>query len=162
MTLTQWPTYIPARGPPALEPPVREPRADASPAPAGGPDAAVRARLAALFRLLGDGTRLRIVLLLARRGEWNVTELCATLGMPQPTVSHHLGLLRMGAVVTNRRQGKLIYYRLDGCVSAAADGGVDIADRDFRVRIAPAGSPTEPQVPAAVPPATWPPPASPC
>jgi ArsR family transcriptional regulator len=69
--------------------------------------------LSKLFGLLGDPTRVRIVLLLCR-GEMNVSRLCATLGLPQPTVSHHLGLLRRGGLLTTRREGKAIHYALDG------------------------------------------------
>ena len=69
--------------------------------------------LSRLFGLLGDPTRVRIVLLLCR-GELNVSRLCATLGLPQPTVSHHLGLLRRGSLLQTRRAGKNIHYALDG------------------------------------------------
>src|ERR1700729_2541471 len=62
-------------------------------------------QLAALFRLLSDRTRLNILLLLGG-GERNVGELCQMLQLPQPTVSHHLGLLRMNNVIGNRRAGK--------------------------------------------------------
>ena len=67
--------------------------------------------LAGLFRILSDPTRLRILMLLAD-GERNVSDLCRKLGAPQPTVSHHLGLLRMGELVTTRRSGKEIFYSL--------------------------------------------------
>ena len=88
------------------------------PAPGvGGPGAAGMKALTGLFGLLADETRLRIVLLL-RDGERNVTDLCATLNLPQPTVSHHLGQLRMGSVVAGRRQGKSVYYSLGGRTSA--------------------------------------------
>ena len=63
--------------------------------------------VAAAIQLLGDATRLRLLLLLAG-GEFNVTELCKRLGLPQPTVSHHLGLLRTAGMVEPRRQGKCI------------------------------------------------------
>ena len=52
-------------------------------------------QLANLFRLLSDRTRLNILMLLAD-GERNVTSLCEQLRLPQPTVSHHLSLLRRG------------------------------------------------------------------
>ena len=68
--------------------------------------------LAQLFRLLSDKTRLQIVLLLAE-GERNVTSLCEELSLPQPTVSHHLGLLRMNRVILNKRHGKQVIYTLD-------------------------------------------------
>lgn len=67
--------------------------------------------MARLFRLLSDPTRLRILLLLAE-DERNVSDLCRRLRMPQPTVSHHLGLLRMGELVNTRRSGKEIFYSL--------------------------------------------------
>ena len=65
--------------------------------------------LAKIFRVLGDPTRLRIWTALAE-GEQNVTQLCNLLKAPQPTVSHHLGILRMNGLVVNRRHGKEIYY----------------------------------------------------
>jgi ArsR family transcriptional regulator len=67
--------------------------------------------LALMFRVLGDQTRLRTLLAL-QRGELNVSELCAALRMPQPTVSRHLGILRMAGLVNNRRDGKEIFYSL--------------------------------------------------
>ncbi len=67
--------------------------------------------LAQMFRILGDPTRLRILLTL-KEGEVNVTGLCEALQLPQPTVSRHLGILRMGGLVSNRRSGKEIFYSL--------------------------------------------------
>ena len=68
--------------------------------------------LCQLFRLLSDKTRLQIVMLLGA-GERNVTSLCDELKLPQPTVSHHLGLLRMNRVILNKRQGKQVIYTLE-------------------------------------------------
>ena len=68
--------------------------------------------LAQAFRLLSDETRLKIVFYLAR-SEQNVGSLCKTLGLAQPTVSHHLGLLRMGRLILNRRDGKQVIYSLN-------------------------------------------------
>ncbi len=67
--------------------------------------------LSRTFRTLGDQTRLRIVLLL-QDGERNVTSICKKLKIPQPTISHHLGLLRGAELVQTRREGKEIYYSL--------------------------------------------------
>jgi DNA-binding transcriptional ArsR family regulator len=69
--------------------------------------------LSTVFGLLGDPTRVRILLLLCR-GEMNVSKLCDVLKIPQPTVSHHLGLLRRGGLLQTRREGKSIHYALDG------------------------------------------------
>lgn len=70
-----------------------------------------QAELCDLFRLLSDHTRLKIVLFLAG-GEHTVTDLCKALNLPQPTVSHHLGLLRMNRLIVNERHGKKVIYSL--------------------------------------------------
>ncbi len=67
---------------------------------------------ASLMRLLGDPTRLRLLGLLLP-GEQNVTTLCKQLDLAQPTVSHHLGLLRSAKLVKTRRDGKQIFYSLN-------------------------------------------------
>ena len=93
--------------------------------------------LVGLFRLLSDKTRMNILMLLAK-GERNVTSLCEELGLPQPTVSHHLGLLRMRNLITNRRNGKQVFYGLNGHVeSAVAEKGLQILIEEFDIRIAP-------------------------
>ena len=98
-------------------------------------------QLAALFRLLSDRTRLNLLMLLAD-GERNVTSLCEALKLPQPTVSHHLGLLRMSNVIGNRRDGKQVFYSLNGRVGVDDEGALDIGTHAFTVRIsAPAGRP---------------------
>jgi DNA-binding transcriptional ArsR family regulator len=71
--------------------------------------------LIGLFKLLSDRTRLTILLLLSD-GERNVSRLCEDLQLPQPTVSHHLGLLRTSRVIENRRNGKQVFYGLNGRV----------------------------------------------
>src|SRR5918993_225509 len=91
--------------------------------------------LVALFRLLSDKTRLNILTLLAK-GERNVTSLCEELRPPQPTVSHHLGLLRMSNLITNRRDGKQVFYELNGHVEPGVEKGLAITIEDFDVNIA--------------------------
>lgn len=91
--------------------------------------------MAGLFKLLSDETRLRILILLAS-GERNVGSLCAELRLPQPTVSHHLGLLRMNNYIANRRNGKQVFYGLDGSVQAQEDSSLEITRDNFIVRIA--------------------------
>src|SRR5215213_1502069 len=90
--------------------------------------------LVGLFRLLSDKTRMNILMLLSR-GERNVTSLCEELGLPQPTVSHHLGLLRMSNLIGNRRNGKQVFYGLNGQVEPAADKALQITVEDFEIRI---------------------------
>jgi DNA-binding transcriptional ArsR family regulator len=64
------------------------------------------------FILLLDTTRLGILAQLAK-GPKNITALCKALGLKQPTVSHHLGLLRMGRLVAGTRKGKAVEYSTD-------------------------------------------------
>ena len=64
------------------------------------------------FSLLSDKTRLGILAVLAK-GPSNVTAICKALKLKQPTVSHHLGLLRMGRLVSSERQGKSVAYTAD-------------------------------------------------
>jgi DNA-binding transcriptional ArsR family regulator len=71
------------------------------------------ARLAELFRLLGDSTRVRILFALLEAGELCVCDLAETVEAPETSVSHALRLLRTAGVVRNRRGGRMIYYRLD-------------------------------------------------
>jgi DNA-binding transcriptional ArsR family regulator len=78
--------------------------------------------LAALFRVLSDPTRLKLVSLLGG-GERNVGDLCGALGQPQPTVSHHLRILRSHSILTTRRDGKHVYYALEECRNGRAHAG---------------------------------------
>jgi DNA-binding transcriptional ArsR family regulator len=91
-------------------------------------------QLTAIFRLLSDKTRLNILMLLSQ-GERNVTALCDQLRLPQPTVSHHLGLLRMNNVIGNRRDGKQIFYALNGQVDVKDDKSLEIGVEHYSVRI---------------------------
>jgi SAM-dependent methyltransferase len=75
----------------------------------------------ALYRLLGDEARLRILRVLAEE-RLNVSELTAVLGIAQSGVSRHLGLLKESGLVQEQRDGGFTYYR------AAADEGA----RDHR------------------------------
>ena len=68
--------------------------------------------LAEGFSLLSDKTRLGILLEL-KKGPQNVTAMCKALKLRQPTISHHLGLLRMGRLVNGKRQGKSVVYTAD-------------------------------------------------
>ena len=90
--------------------------------------------LAALFRLLSDRTRLNLLFLLAD-GERNVSALCDSMRLPQPTISHHLGLLRMSHIIANRREGKQVFYSLNGRVTVGEAGGLDVGTDRFSVRI---------------------------
>lgn len=93
-------------------------------------------QLSSLFRVLSDKTRLQILLALVG-GEKNVSDICKTLKLPQPTVSHHLSLLRMNNVVGHRRDGKQVYYGLDGRVNVEAASDLLLSVQNLMVRISP-------------------------
>ena len=61
----------------------------------------------ALFRLLSDSTRLRLLRVLAR-DRFNVTELTGILGVAQSGVSRHLGLLKDAGLVTEEREAGFV------------------------------------------------------
>jgi ArsR family transcriptional regulator len=73
---------------------------------------AIVADLAETFRLLGDGTRVRILDALSR-SEMCVCDLAALLGVSSSAVSHQLRLLRGMRVVRHRRAGRMVFYALD-------------------------------------------------
>lgn len=69
-------------------------------------------RLVLLFKAMGDSTRLRIMRAL-EEGEMCVCDLATYLGVTESAVSHQLRLLRQLRLVANRREGPVLYYRLD-------------------------------------------------
>jgi len=65
-------------------------------------------------KALADDTRQRILeMLLAAEGGLCVSEIVRAFGVSQPTISHHLSILRRLGLVTSRREGKEIYYSVN-------------------------------------------------
>jgi ArsR family transcriptional regulator len=75
----------------------------------------------ALYRLLGDEARLRLLRVLAL-DRLNVTELTGILGLAQSGVSRHLGLLKDGGLVSEEREAGFTYYRIAPQVRDASNG----------------------------------------
>jgi len=75
-------------------------------------DPAERETLAARFKALADPTRVAIVNRLAAAEEVCVCDFVAALDLAQPTVSHHLKVLREAGLVESSRRGTWAYYRL--------------------------------------------------
>lgn len=63
------------------------------------------------FQALGDNTRLRLLNLMGDR-EICVCYFVEILGQPQPKISRHLAYLRSAGIVTPRREGKWMHYRI--------------------------------------------------
>lgn len=68
-------------------------------------------RLADLFKVFGDGTRIRILYVLFST-ELCVGDLAKLLGMTQSAVSHQLRILKQARLIKSRRDGKIIFYAL--------------------------------------------------
>lgn len=72
------------------------------------------AGLAQVFKALGDPVRLRLVSLVGAHqgGEVCVCDLTTAFDLSQPTISHHLKVLREAGILTSERRGTWVYYRL--------------------------------------------------
>jgi ArsR family transcriptional regulator, arsenate/arsenite/antimonite-responsive transcriptional repressor len=80
-----------------------------------------------LFKALADPHRLAILASLARaRDEACVCDFTSGLPLNQPTVSHHLRILREAGLVTCERRGTWVYYRLASDARARLDEAMDI------------------------------------
>lgn len=66
----------------------------------------------AFFDVLSDETRRRILSLIIKEEELCVCELFFALDMPQPKVSRHLAVMRDAGVLTMRKEGTWVFYRL--------------------------------------------------
>jgi ArsR family transcriptional regulator, arsenate/arsenite/antimonite-responsive transcriptional repressor len=76
--------------------------------------------LAQVFKALGDPVRIRLVSLIGAHqgGEVCVCDLTTAFDLTQPTISHHLKVLRSAGIIDSERRGTWVYYRL---VPAALD-----------------------------------------
>lgn len=80
-----------------------------------------------LFKLLSDETRSTIVMLLRESGELCVCDICAATAESQPKISRHMALLREPGLVSDRREGKWVHYRLSPHMPAWAAAIIDSA-----------------------------------
>lgn len=71
--------------------------------------------LAAAFKALSDPVRLRLLSLVASHsgGEACVCDLSAGFELSQPTISHHLKVLREAGLLSSERRGSWVYYRIE-------------------------------------------------
>lgn len=76
------------------------------------PSDALLTRLAEIFRLLGDPTRVKILQALSIE-ELCVCDIASLLGTTKSAISHQLRLLRSLRVVRYRKAGRIVYYSLD-------------------------------------------------
>ena len=109
-----------APDPQAPDPQARHPNPDQTRAePTAAPGLEARAtEVAALLKVLAHPARLMLACTLAE-GTFSVSALEARLGIRQPSLSQHLGVLRAAGVTETRRVARQIHYRLSGAPAAA-------------------------------------------
>lgn len=82
-------------------------------------------KLAELFKIFGDSTRIRILDTLTKK-ELCVQEIADELSMTQSAISHQLRILKQADLVRFRRDGKAIFYSLaDGHVQTIMEQGIE-------------------------------------
>ena len=83
------------------------------------------AELAGFFKVFGDVTRIKILCVLLQ-SEMCVCDLAQTLNMTQSAISHQLRMLKQMKLVTNRREGKTVFYSLaDGHIKSIVNQGME-------------------------------------
>jgi DNA-binding transcriptional ArsR family regulator len=91
--------------------------------------------LGALFKVLANDTRLRLLHALVRQGEMGVMELAEVLAMKPQAVSNQLQLLAARGILGSRRKGINNYYHIvDPCVVSLLDHGLCLSE-DAKARM---------------------------
>jgi ArsR family transcriptional regulator, arsenate/arsenite/antimonite-responsive transcriptional repressor len=100
--------------------------------PPKGVSGKVLTESAALFKAVADPHRLTILATLARAADDDVCVCDFTDGLPlnQPTVSHHLRILRESGLVTCERRGTWVYYRLANDAMSRLNDALDLVFRE--------------------------------
>lgn len=81
--------------------------------------------LSAVFKVLANDTRLRLIHALVREDELCVSDLAAVMGMKPQAISNQLQRLSDLGILASRRDGNSIFYRLvDLCVKSLLDQGL--------------------------------------
>ncbi|WP_104111926.1 helix-turn-helix transcriptional regulator [Arthrobacter sp. N199823] len=104
-------------------------------------------RVAAVFRLMGDPGRVRILATLLEAGEVCVHDLASVSGQSESSVSQALRLMRAHRVVETRRAGRVVFYRLgDSHVRMLLDMAITHASHSPAITATPATTdpPTDP------------------
>lgn len=82
-------------------------------------------KLAELFKIFGDSTRIRILDVLTKK-ELCVQEIAEELSMTQSAISHQLRILKQADLIRSRRDGKAIFYSLaDDHVATIMEQGLE-------------------------------------
>lgn len=92
-------------------------------------------KVMALFKVLANDTRIRMLHHIVRSGEATVTDLAKVLGMKPQAVSNQLMRLSDTGMVASRRDGNNVYYRvMNGCVAPLLDLALCLMEDEGRAR----------------------------
>lgn len=90
-------------------------------------------KVMALFKMLANDTRIRLLHHLVRNGEATVTDLAKTLGMKPQAVSNQLVRLSDTGMLESRRDGNNVYHRVvNGCVAPLLDLALCLMEDEVR------------------------------
>jgi len=88
----------------------------------------------AVFKALSDPTRREILRILSH-GEKTAGELAGGFDMTKPSMSHHFAVLKEAGLITSRREGQQIWYRLNSTVAQDVIAWVmELVDRGAKKR----------------------------
>lgn len=82
--------------------------------------------VASQFKALADPTRVRILNLLVRNPELCVCDMNASFDLSQPTISHHLSILKKAGLVDSDARGRWAFYRANTQAISALAGVLEV------------------------------------
>jgi ArsR family transcriptional regulator len=88
-------------------------------------------KLDRIFKLVGDRTKLRILMLLDK-GELCVCQVMAVLDVSQSLISKNMAKLRDGGFLDERREGKLVFYKIKDDLSPGISSVMDVMRTNLR------------------------------
>ncbi len=101
-------------------------------------------KVMALFKVMANDTRIRILHHIVRSGEATVTEIAKTLGMKPQAVSNQLVRLSDTRMLTSRREGNNVFYRVtNGCVAPLLDLALCLMEDEQKPNVANGGNVVE-------------------
>jgi len=87
-----------------------------------------------VFGALADATRLKILELLKRERELCVSDIASHFDMKQPSISHHLDVLKRAGLVTSEKRGREVYYSFNtGAIIECCGSQLRLFDLELRL-----------------------------
>ena len=98
-------------------------------------------KVMALFKMMANDTRIRLLHHIVRSGEATVTDMAKTLGMKPQAVSNQLLRLSDTGIISSRRDGNNVFYRVvNGCVAPLLDFALCLMEDESRPQLTNGGN----------------------